>query len=234
MSGIQVSVVVPVFSSLPHLPELHRRLNKTLTQAVQDYELIFVDDAGHDGSLTWLHQCATRDGRVRVVEMPENKGQHRAVLEGLAVTRGKVIVVLDADLQDQPEEIPLLLRALNENDGVVFARRNSRFESRTRHLTSFFFKRILRIISGSRIPKNTGMFFAASSGATKTAVELASETSYVPLLFDQTGCPLNSVEIDKVNRAESVSTYTTGRRLKLAGHALLQALKWRSRRWRSR
>ena len=230
MSRTQASVVVPVFSNLQHLPELYHRLNTVLEQVFEDYELVFVDDAGRDGSLEWLRECAARDGRVRVIEMPENKGQHRAVVEGLATARGEVVVVLDADLQDPPEEIPRLLSSLGHDEGVVFARRRSRFESRTRHATSFVFKRILRAISGSRIPKDTGMFFAASRGAAKTAVERASETPYVPLLLDQTGYPLASVEIDKVSRADGISTYTTGRRLRLAGRALIDALRWRARR----
>ena len=81
----------------------------------------------------------------------------------LSTARGDVVVVLDADLQDPPEEIPRLLQALGQDDGVVFGRRTSRFESRMRHATSFLFKRILRVVSGSRIPKETGMYFAASS-----------------------------------------------------------------------
>ena len=128
MNRTRVSVVVPVFSNLQHLPELYQRLTKTLERRVKGYDLVFVDDASRDGSVEWLRECAGRDERVRVVEMPENRGQHRAVVEGLSTAQGDVVVVLDADLQDPPEEIPRLLQALGDDDGVVFAKRGSRFE----------------------------------------------------------------------------------------------------------
>ena len=230
MNRTRVSVVVPVFSNLQHLPELYQRLTKTLERRVKGYDLVFVDDASRDGSVEWLRECAGRDERVRVVEMPENRGQHRAVVEGLSTAQGDVVVVLDADLQDPPEEIPRLLQALGDDDGVVFAKRGSRFESRTRYATSFVFKRILRMISGSRIPKDTGMFFAASRRTVTRAVQLASESPYVPLLLDHTGYPLASVQIDKVTRTDGQSTYTTSRRVGLAVRALREALRWRAHR----
>ena len=115
----RISVVLPVYRNRPCLPELHRRLTEALRAITSDYELVFVDDAGADGSLEWVRECRQRDERVVLVEMPRNAGQHRAVLAGLARSTGAAVVVMDADLQDPPEAIGGLVRALERDiDGA--------------------------------------------------------------------------------------------------------------------
>jgi len=114
-----VSAVVPVFRSEATLAALHARLAAVLPT---DHEVVFVDDASPDGSTAVLAQLAAADPRVRIVRHAVNRGQHAAVLTGLAEARGDAVVVLDADGQDPPEAIPALLarlrgtaRASNEN-----------------------------------------------------------------------------------------------------------------------
>src|SRR5262245_41579982 len=106
-----VSVVLPVYLNRQYLPELHRRLTAVLESVTDRHELLFVDDGGGDGSLEWLNGCRNRDARVVVVEMRQNSGQHQAVLAGLKRSSGDLVVVMDADLQDLPEDIPRLVQA---------------------------------------------------------------------------------------------------------------------------
>jgi glycosyltransferase involved in cell wall biosynthesis len=80
----RISVVLPIYKNRPQLPDLHRRLTEVLTARGSDYELVFVDDAGGDGSLEWLRQCRQADVHVTLVELPANGGQHAAVLAGLS------------------------------------------------------------------------------------------------------------------------------------------------------
>jgi glycosyltransferase involved in cell wall biosynthesis len=230
MTGRRISVVLPVYRNRAHLPELHRRLTEALRALTPDYELVFVDDAGRDGSIEWLRACRQRDDRVVLVEMPDNGGQHRAVLAGLARSTGEAVVVMDADLQDPPEAIGRLVEGLDRNGGVVFARRTSRHQSRARHLTGRLFKRLLRRLSGSRVPAGTGMFFAATRSAVDAAVTLAAGARYVPLLFDMTGAPMSAVDVVKSHRADNGSAYTARRRLELAAGAIRQALAMRRAR----
>ena len=225
--SLDLSVVLPIFKNRSQLPELYRRLTDVLSVAMPQYELVFVDDAGGDGSREWLRGCARSDPRVGPVEMGVNRGQHVAVVEGMAVATGSVVVVMDADLQDAPEDIPRLLEALRDEDAVIFARRRTRYESRGRHATGFLFKRVLRFVSGSRVPRGTGMFFAMSRHVATTAVGLRRGAPYVPLLLDQTGYPLGSVEIDKELRRDTTSAYTATRRLALGFRSLRLALEWR-------
>jgi glycosyltransferase involved in cell wall biosynthesis len=227
MSRAQISVVLPVYRNRPQLPELHRRLTDTLQAIASAHELVFVDDAGGDGSVEWLRECRARDPRVVLVELPQNGGQHRAVLAGLARASGEAIVVMDADLQDPPEAIGRLLAALHQSGGVVFARRTARHQSPGRHLTGRLFKRLLRRIAGSRVPSGTGMFFVATRAVVEAALASAGEARYVPLILDRTGASMRAVDVIKTHRHDSPSAYTAARRLRLAIGAIRQAIAQR-------
>jgi glycosyltransferase involved in cell wall biosynthesis len=230
MGERRLSVVLPVYRNRACLPELHRRLSDALRPLSSDYELVFVDDAGGDGSAEWLRECRQRDPRVVLVELPRNGGQHRAVLAGLARSTGAAVVVMDADLQDPPEAIGRLVEALDRAGGVVFARRTSRHQSRGRHLTGRLFKRLLRRLSGSRVPAGTGMFFVAARPVVDAALASAADVRYVPLLLDATGAAMSAVDVVKSHRLDSPSAYTARRRLQLAAGAIRQALAMRRAR----
>jgi polyisoprenyl-phosphate glycosyltransferase len=231
---MKVSVVLPVYRNLGQLPELHRRLTSALAPLDSRYELVFVEDAGGDGSREWLLECGRRDQHTVVVPMPCNAGQHRAVLAGLRRATGEVVVVMDADLQDAPEAIPGLVNALPPGNAVAFARRVARSQGRSRHVTGLVFKRLLRIVAGSRVPAGTGMFFAASRSAVDAVVARSAGAAYVPLLFDEAGATMAAVPVLKEMRA-GASGYTWRRRLRLAWVATRHAVAWRlARRPRAR
>lgn len=115
-----ISAVVPVFRSADALPELHRRLSDALRALTANHEIIFVDDAGGDGSWTVIQSLVAEDPRVRGVEMSRNYGQHNALLCGIRLARYDVTVTLDDDLQDPPEEIVKLIELLGDDADVVY------------------------------------------------------------------------------------------------------------------
>ena len=229
-----MSVVLPVYHNRAQLPELHRRLTTVLGQLADRYELVFVDDAGQDGSLEWLRECRRDDDHVVLVEMPHNVGQHKAVAAGLRIARGDIVAVMDADLQDVPETLPRLVAALASGVGIVFARRAARHQSRGRHVSGRLFKRLLRRLTGSRVPGGTGMFFVTSRFALDAALALPEEARYVPLLFDHAGVTMTAVDVTKELRPDIASAYTTGKRFRLAVGALRQAVAWRRAKKRAR
>ena len=226
----RISVVLPVYRNRSALPELHRRLTDALQALASSYEIVFVDDHGADGSLEWIRECRQRDERAVLIEMPQNVGQHRAVLAGIARCTGDGIIVMDADLQDPPEAIERLIEAMERTGGVAFARRTGRHQSWARHLTGRLFKRFLRRLSGSRVPAGTGMFFAAPKAVAQAAAATAGEATYVPLLLDRTGMTMTAVDVLKSYRDDAPSGYTTRRRLQLAAGAIRQALVQRRAR----
>ena len=121
-----LSVVVPVFNEEDSLPELHRRLGAVLDAVPDPGEIVFVNDGSSDRSGELLEEIQTSDPRVTVVELAYNAGQHAAVLAGFQISRGDVVVTLDADLQNPPEEIPKLLEKIRDGFDVVGGVRQGR------------------------------------------------------------------------------------------------------------
>ncbi len=106
MADPYLSVVVPVYNEEANLPELLDRLTGTLVPLGRPYEIVLVNDGSRDRSLPLLREAAARDPHLVVVDFNRNYGQHAAVFAGFEVSRGEVVVTLDADLQNPPEEIP--------------------------------------------------------------------------------------------------------------------------------
>jgi len=113
-----VSIVIPVYNESANLAALWERLSAVVSE-LADWEVVFVDDGSRDNSLTILREFATENPRVRIVELARNFGQHAAILAGFRECRGEVVVTLDADLQNPPEEIPRLLKAIEAGNDVV-------------------------------------------------------------------------------------------------------------------
>ena len=126
---VAVSVVIPVYNEESSLPELHRRLRTVLEPLGQPFEIVYVDDGSTDTSRAVIEDLGRDDPDLILVELAYNAGQHGAVLAGFQVSRGKVVVTLDADLQNPPEEIPKLLAKLAEGYDVVGGVRQRRKDS---------------------------------------------------------------------------------------------------------
>lgn len=118
--SIPLSVVIPVYRSQATLPELHRRLVAALEPVVSAFEIILVEDCGGDDSWQVIKQLALKDKRVRGITLARNYGQHNALLCGIRAADGELIVTIDDDLQNPPEEIPRLLSMLEEGHDVVY------------------------------------------------------------------------------------------------------------------
>lgn len=135
-TGVAVSVVVPVYDEAESLPELHRRVRAVLDRIGEPAEIVFVNDGSRDGSGRVLEAIRVSDPTVTVVDLAYNSGQHAAVLAGFRVSRGEVVVTLDADLQNPPEEIPKLLAKVREGYEVVGGIRQGRRDPWLRRLAS--------------------------------------------------------------------------------------------------
>jgi glycosyltransferase involved in cell wall biosynthesis len=153
------SVVVPVFNEVDNLQELYARLSKVLDAVGGEWEIIVVNDGSTDGSAECLRAMQQRDPRIRVVDFARNFGHQIAVTAGLDVSRGKAVVVIDADLQDPPEVIPDLIARWKEGYEVVYAVRSKREgESWFKEATAKLFYRIIYGITEIKIPMDAGDF----------------------------------------------------------------------------
>ena len=131
-----LSAVIPVFSEEGNLRELHARLTSVLSRLGRSYEIVFVDDGSVDGSVLLLEELQRADPHVRVLVFSRNFGHHIALTAGIDASRGDAVILMDADLQDQPEEIPKLLGKLEEGFDVVYGIRMAKKHSAFKRFTS--------------------------------------------------------------------------------------------------
>lgn len=123
---MSVSIVIPIYNECDNIPHLYSQLNKTLPGLGREYELVFVDDGSHDGSLEELRTLAQADYRVKVVRFRRNYGQTAAMQAGLQMATGDVIVTMDGDLQNDPTDIGMMLEKIDEGYDLVHGWRKKR------------------------------------------------------------------------------------------------------------
>ncbi|NOY78720.1 MAG: glycosyltransferase family 2 protein [Calditrichaeota bacterium] len=149
---IALSAVIPVYNEKESLPELYRQLTEVLEKEGYTYELIFVDDGSRDGSADVLASLAEKDTRVRVIQFQKNYGKSAALSVGFAAAEGEIVATLDADLQDDPREIPALIQKLNEGGyDLVSGWKKKRHDPISKRWPSKIFNWVTSRISGVRI-----------------------------------------------------------------------------------
>lgn len=123
-----ISIVIPVFNEAESLPQLHREIDETARANDLDLEVVFVNDGSTDASWETIRSLATSDNRVRGICFRRNFGKAAALSAGFLAARGNVILTLDADLQDDPKEIPRFLKALDEGKDVISGWKRTRYD----------------------------------------------------------------------------------------------------------
>lgn len=189
-----LSVVVPVFNEEKNIRELAERLNRVLTKGGHRYEAIFIDDGSSDNSLKILKQCQTEFPRITIIEFNRNYGQHAAIFAGFERSSGEIVVTLDADLQNPPEEIPKLLNKAEEGFEVVATVRTNRKDSIFRRLASYIINRITAKITGVDLKDYGCMLRAYRRNIVKLMCESKEISTFIPVLA--TSYAKNTAEIE--------------------------------------
>src|SRR5947208_5664228 len=146
-----VSIVVTIYNEAESLDELYRRTLAALEPGPRTFELIFVDDGSTDGTFAMLERLHSGDPRVRAVRFKRNFGQHPAMHAGLSRARGDIVVTMDGDLQNAPEDIPRLVEAVEAGNDVASGRRRVRKDPLGRALPSRVINGMLRRFTGVEI-----------------------------------------------------------------------------------
>ena len=153
------TIIAPIFNEIQSIPELYHRVCEVMDSTNEPWELILVDDGSSDGSTGVIREFAERDERVRPVIFARNFGHQLAVTAGLDYSRGKAVVIIDADLQDPPELILDMITKWREGYEVVYAVRTEREgESWFKLITASMFYRLIYRITDVDIPMDTGDF----------------------------------------------------------------------------
>jgi len=203
-----ISVVVPVYNEEQNLEPLTDRLEAALRQTGQAYEIVFVDDGSRDGSLEALKRLVGREG-VRVLELTRNYGQHSAIMSGFSVVRGDIVITIDADLQNPPEEIPALVRTMEEGDfEVVGTVRELRKDSVFRTLPSRVVNAMTRKITGIRMSDWGCMLRAYRREVVDRMVESQEYSTFIPALATLFAKRMTEIPVGHQERHAGRSNYT--------------------------
>jgi len=157
-SRLEISAIVPVYRSAAILPELHRRLVAALDAIAERYEIILVEDCGGDSSWSEIERLAAGDDHVRGIRMSRNYGQHNALLCGIRAAAYDLIVTLDDDLQNPPEEIALLVARLDKDLDVVYGTPSKEEHGFLRDQASRITKLALQSAMGADTARNVSAF----------------------------------------------------------------------------
>ena len=163
ISRIDLSVVAPCFNEEPSLGFFYERVSRACASALAgkgEWELVLVNDGSRDGTFEVMRRLAAADPRVVAVNLARNYGHQIALTAGLQHCRGERVLVIDADLQDPPELLADMMRAMDENDAdVVYGQRRTRAgETRFKTLSAATFYRLLRRLVDIDMPLDTGDF----------------------------------------------------------------------------
>ncbi len=207
-----ISVVVPVFNEVENLEPLYRALVAALDPLGRSWELVLVDDGSTDGSAALARRLGDLDDRVLVVGFRRNFGQTAALAAGLAYASGRVIVTLDADLQNDPADIPVLLAKLDEGWDLVNGwRRNRRDPLLSRRLPSMVANRLISLITGLHL-HDFGCTLKALRREIAEELRLYGEMHrFIPAIAVQLGARVVEVPVRHRPRAAGKSKYGIGR-----------------------
>jgi undecaprenyl-phosphate 4-deoxy-4-formamido-L-arabinose transferase len=224
-----ISVVVTIYNEAACVEELYRRTLAAVEPGPRTFELIFVDDGSTDGTFAMLERLHRADPRVRAVRFKRNFGQHPAMHAGLSRARGDIVVTMDGDLQNAPEDIPRLVEAVEAGNDVASGRRRARKDPLGRAFPSRVINGMLRRFTGVAISD----FGCAFNGYRRSAVEpmLGSigKQKFTKALVLSAGASVIEVDVSHAARS-GPSRYSPLRLTRMALHVLAgfwpQPIQW--------
>ena len=226
----QVSIVIPVFNEAESLPVLAGELRAAMESLARPYEVLFVDDGSTDGSAEVLAALASSDPRVRVVRLSRNQGQSAALAAGFRRVRGEVVVTLDADLQNDPADIPLLLAALEDGYDLVSGVRVERHDSWVRRVSSRIANRVRDAVLHDGITDVGCSLKAYRAEHLRNVPAFMGMHRFLPALVEMQGARVREIPVGHRPRRFGEAKYGIGNRL-LRGLADLWAVRWLKKRW---
>ena len=206
-NNVDLSVVAPVYNERETLPELQERLSAVLDGMNRSYEIIFVNDGSADGSREMLHEMAQADARIRVVDLTRNFGQNPAAYAGLSRSQGRYTVLIDADLQVLPEDIPLLVAKLEEGYDVAVGWRMNRQDTFFRKLTSRMFNWYIARVTGLPLHDYGCNLKAMNRETVDGMCRLQHRCRYMPADLAMLGGRVAEVRVGHAARKKGQSKY---------------------------
>lgn len=203
-----ISVVSPVYKSEKIVDELVKRLSESLSKITENYEIILVEDGGCDRSWLKIEENCRRDKRVKGIKLSRNFGQHYAITAGLSRASGDIIVIMDCDLQDDPDHINKLLDEFGKGYDVVFTRRIGRKHSFFKMITAKIYNSLFKMFSDKNYDLNVGSMTMISSRVKDEFLKLKDQDRLYIQLIKWIGFRSTYVPVEHRERYEGSSTYS--------------------------
>jgi len=210
-----LSVVIPLFNEAASLAELHEKITEVINRLRLRAEIIFVDDGSTDDSFEKLRQLQRRDRRVRVIQFRRNYGKAAALAAGFSVAQGGYIVTMDADLQDDPEEIPHLLEELKKGYDLISGWKKRRHDKFSKRFASKIFNGVTSALTGVKLHDINCGLKAYRREVTDSIRVYGQLHRYLPVLAQKEGFRIGEAEVKhhprKYGKSKfGLSRYTSG------------------------
>lgn len=208
---MDISVVIPVYNESESVRQLRGELTRVLDDTGRAYEIVFIDDGSTDGTRDVLREIAGSDPRVTVACLRRNFGKAFALSAGFQIARGSTVITMDGDLQDDPAEIPNLLRTLDEGYDLVSGWKYIRRDPLVKVMSSRVFNFFTRLVTGVRLHDFNCGFKAYRREVTERLRIYGDLHRYIPVLANQLGFRVTEVRVQHHPRLHGNSKYKGGR-----------------------
>ncbi len=216
-----ISIVSPVYLAENIVDTLVERIIATLEVNNLDFEIILVEDGSPDNSWESIQRNCLKDSRIKGIKLSRNYGQHYAITAGLDSSQGQWVVVMDCDLQDQPEEIINLLNKAKEGYDVVFAQRLERKDKFFKRIFSNLFYKTLSYLTGSKHDASIANFGIYNRKVIDSVCQLREKIRYFPVMVKWVGFKQTKIFVEHSNRFEGETSYSFKKLINLSIDVIL-------------
>lgn len=213
---MKISIVSPVYRAENLITELVERLENVLPDISDSYEIILVEDGSPDKSWEAMEKICATNKNVKGVKLSRNFGQHYAITAGLENTSGDWIIVMDCDLQDQPEEIPKLFNKTKEGYDIVYAQRQLRQDGFLKKISSKLFYKTFGYLTDSKQDPSIANFGIYNKTVIQSLLSMKDHVRFFPTMVQWVGFKSTKINVAHSSRAEGKSSYSWRKLIKLA------------------
>jgi polyisoprenyl-phosphate glycosyltransferase len=216
-----IAIIVPVYMGKAVLEELCERLSKSVHPISELFSIILVDDRSPDNVWPLIVELGKRDHRIRGIQLSRNFGQHYALTAGIDHARAKWYVVMDCDLQDAPEDIPLLYETARQGFDIVVGRRKKEGHGFFKRHSSKVFYKLFNLLAGIDLDWSVGNFRIFSDKVADGFRHMREQMRFFPASLSYMGFDVGIVQLPHNRRREGKSSYTLRKLVSLGGNAIL-------------
>jgi len=216
-----LSVVTPVYGCRTSLYELYYRLKETLETINSNFEIIMVNDDSPDKAWDAILELAKKDNRIKGINLSRNFGQHYAITAGLEHAQGEWVVVMDCDLQDQPEEIIKLYNKALEGLEIVLGKRENRQDNFFKKTFSKWFYKVLSYLTGTKQDASIANFGIYHKKVISAICSMEDNLRYFPTMVKWVGFKSTTIFVEHAERSKGKSTYSYRKLINLSLDVML-------------